>query len=190
MRRTLPLLLLVALSAPARAEKATLLFNGRILVDASAPPASRLAAAALVVDGRFSAVGTLAAADSAARAAGLSPARVDLHGGFGLPALTDAHGHVEGLGTALQRLQLVGTKSAQQIAAMVAERAKSTPAGGWIQGRGWDQNDWAVQKFPTRDVLDRVSGDHPVWLRRVDGHAAWANTKALELAGLTQATQD
>src|SRR5262245_24835066 len=102
MRRTL-LLLLIALTAPARAEKATLLSNGRILVDASAPPASRFASAALVVDGRFAAVGMPGAVDSAARARGLSPARVDLHGGFAVPALTDAHGHVEGLGTALQR---------------------------------------------------------------------------------------
>jgi len=191
MRRAFLLsLLLVVASTPARAGKATLLYNGRILVDASAEPANRYAGAALVQDGRFIAVGTLQAIDQVARDRQLWPTRVDLHGGFAVPALTDAHGHVEGLGLALQRLRLQDTKSAEAIATMVGERAKRAPAGEWILGRGWDQNDWAIQKFPTRDQLDRVSGDHPVWLRRVDGHAAWANSRALELAGVTQATAD
>ena len=190
MRRAMMLSLLLAVSAPAHAGKATLLYNGRILVDASAAPATRFAGAALVQDGRFLAVGTLAAIEQVARDRQLGPTRVDLHGGFAIPALTDAHGHVEGLGIALQRLRLEGTTSAEQIAAMVAERAKRAPAGEWIQGRGWDQNDWVVKRFPTREVLDPVAGDHPVWLRRVDGHAAWANSRALELAGVTKATAD
>ena len=190
MRRALFLALLLVVAVPAHAAKPTLLYNGRILVDASAEPANRYAGAALVQDGRFIAVGTLAAVDRVARDRELWPTRVDLHGGFAVPALTDAHGHVEGLGIALQRLRLQDTKSAEAIAAMVGERAKRAPAGEWILGRGWDQNDWAVQKFPTKDVLDRVSGDHPVWLRRVDGHAAWANSRALELAGVTSATVD
>ena len=188
--RTAFALLLALLATPAHAERATLLVGGRILTDASAPPASRFAAAALVVNGRFVAVGTQADVEAAARRQGLTPARVDLGGRLAIPALTDAHGHVEGLGSALQRLQLVGTKSAEEIAEKVAERARATPAGQWILGRGWDQNDWAVEKFPTRDVLDRVTRDHPVWLRRVDGHAAWANSRALELAGVTRATPD
>jgi predicted amidohydrolase YtcJ len=191
MRRALLCsLLLLAGSTPARAGKATLLYNGRILVDASAEPATRVAGAALVQDGRFVAVGTLKAVDEVARDRQLWPTRVDMHGGFAIPALTDAHGHVEGLGISLQRLRLEGTKSAEQIATMVAERARQVPTGEWILGRGWDQNDWAVEKFPTRDILDRVAGDHPVWLRRVDGHAAWANSRALALAGVTKASVD
>jgi predicted amidohydrolase YtcJ len=182
--------LLLSVAVPARAAKPMLLYNGRILVDASAEPANRYAGAALVQDGRFIAVGTLTAVDQVARDRELWPTRVDLHGGFAVPALTDAHGHVEGLGIALQRLRLQDTKSAEAIAAMVGERAKKAPAGEWIVGRGWDQNDWAIQKFPTRETLDRVSGDHPVWLRRVDGHAAWANSRALQLAGVTRATAD
>jgi predicted amidohydrolase YtcJ len=190
-RAPLLVLLLIALVTPAGAAKPTLLYNGRILVDASAEPANRFAGAALVQDGRFIAVGTLAAIDKVARDRQLWPTRVDLRGGFAVPALTDAHGHVEGLGVALQRLRLEGTKSAEAIAAMVGERAKKAPTPGeWILGRGWDQNDWPVQKFPTKDVLDRVAAGHPVWLRRVDGHAAWANTRALELAGVTRATAD
>ena len=192
MRRTLAMfLVLAAVATAARAAgKAMLLYNGRILVDASAEPATRFAGAALIQDGRFIAVGTPAAIDQVVRARQLWPTRVDLHGGFAIPALTDAHGHVEGLGVALERLRLQGTTSAEQIAQMVGKRAQQAPAGEWIQGRGWDQNHWAVQKFPTREVLDRVSGDHPVWLRRVDGHAAWANSRALELAGVTKDTAD
>ena len=190
IRTILMLLALAVVAGAAHAGKAMLIYNGRILVDASAAPATRFAGAALVQDGRFIAVGTLAAIDQVAHDRQLWPTRVDLHGGFAVPALTDAHGHVEGLGVALQRLRLQGTKSAEQIAAMVAERAKQAPAGEWILGRGWDQNDWAVEKFPTRDVLDKIAGDHPVWLRRVDGHAAWADSRALELAGVTRATPD
>src|SRR5258705_8374447 len=133
---------LVLLAAPASAERATLLVNGRILTDASAPPASRFAAAALIVDGRFAAVGTLREVEAAARGRGLTPMRVDLGGKLAVPALADAHGHVEGLGNSLQRLELVGTTSAEAIAAMVAERARKLPAGQWILGRGWDQTDW------------------------------------------------
>ena len=190
MRASFLLLLLTLFAGPAAADKAKLLFNGRILVDASADAPNRIAGAALVQDGHFLSVGTLVTVDQVARDRQLWPDRIDLHGGFAVPALTDAHGHVEGLGQSLQRLRLVGTKSAEEIAKLVAERAKTTPAGEWILGRGWDQNDWAVEKFPTHDVLDRVAGDHPVWLRRVDGHAAWANAKAIELAGVTKDTPD
>ena len=123
MRRVV-LLLLISLSSPARADKAVLLYNGRILVDASAAPATRFAGAALVQDGRFLAVGTLAAIDQVARDRQLWPKRIDLHKGFAVPALTDAHGHIESLGFSLQRLRLAGTKSAEAIAAMVDERAK------------------------------------------------------------------
>ncbi len=183
------LLLAVALPVFAAA-KPTLLVNGRILTDASAPEASRFASSALLADGRFVAVGTQKDVEAAAKAKGLSPTRVDLKGRLAIPSLTDAHGHVSGLGVALQRLRFEGTTSAEQIAAMVAERAKTTPKGQWIFGRGWDQNDWAVQQFPTSAVLDRVAPDHPVWLRRVDGHAAWANSKALALAGVTKDTKE
>src|SRR5258705_4795257 len=184
------LVLLVLLATPVQGDPATMLVNGRILTDASARAAGRFAEAALVVDGRFAAVGSTHDVEASARARKLTPTRIDLHGRFAVPALTDAHGHVEGLGFALQRLRFEGTNSAEAIAAMVSERAKTTPPGQWITGRGWDQNDWAVQRFPTREVLDRAAPNHPVWLRRVDRHAAWCNTRALELAGVTRATTD
>jgi predicted amidohydrolase YtcJ len=107
-----------------------------------------------------------------------------------LPGLTDAHGHLYGLGLSLDVVPLVGTTSYDEVIARVKERASGAPAGEWVIGRGWDQNDWPVKEFPTKDALDAAVPDHPVFLRRVDGHAAIANTMALRAAGVTAATQD
>jgi len=107
-----------------------------------------------------------------------------------LPGLTDAHGHLYGLGLSLDVVPLVGTTSYDEVIARVKERASLASAGEWVIGRGWDQNDWPVKEFPTKDALDAAVPDHPVFLRRVDGHAAIANTMALQAAGVTAATQD
>jgi hypothetical protein len=104
--------------------------------------------------------------------------------------MVDAHAHLLGLGQALRTVDLVGTRSFDEIVARVREQAARTPAGEWIRGRGWDQNDWADTRFPTHDALSRAVPDHPVFLTRVDGHAAVVNAKALVLAGVTAATAD
>lgn len=112
-------------------------------------------------------------------------------GGTILPGFIDAHGHLLSLGRSLSEPNLVGTTSAEQIRDIVRARArqKSTPAGQWIQGRGWDQNDWTAKEFPTwRDLAGTEA--NPVYLRRVDGHAAWLNKTALELCGITALTAD
>jgi predicted amidohydrolase YtcJ len=115
---------------------------------------------------------------------------VDASGATILPGLTDAHGHLYGLGLSLDTVSLVNTKSIDEVLARVKERAAATPAGDWILGRGWDQNDWPVKEFPTAAQLDAAVPDHPVFLRRIDGHAAVANTAALRAAGVTVASQD
>ncbi|HVG23704.1 MAG TPA: amidohydrolase [Thermoanaerobaculia bacterium] len=107
-----------------------------------------------------------------------------------LPGLTDAHGHLYGLGIALDTVSLVGTNSFDEVLARVRERAATTPKGDWVIGRGWDQNDWTVKEFPTAAQIDAVVPDQPVFLRRVDGHAAVANSAALRAAGITAATKD
>lgn len=107
-----------------------------------------------------------------------------------LPGLTDAHGHLYGLGLALDVVSLVGTESFDEVLARVKERAATTPKGDWILGRGWDQNDWPVKEFPTAAALDAAIPDHPVFLRRVDGHAAVANSAALRAAGVTKDSKD
>jgi len=107
-----------------------------------------------------------------------------------LPGLTDAHGHLYGLGVSLDVVDLVDTQSYDEVIARVKERASHAAAGEWITGRGWDQNDWAVKEFPTHEALDAAVPDHPVFLRRVDGHAAIANALAMREAGVTAATKD
>ncbi|MFA5833510.1 MAG: amidohydrolase [Bacteroidota bacterium] len=103
-----------------------------------------------------------------------------------VPGFIDSHAHVMGLGQSLSELNLYGTTSSQQIAAMVAQSAKNVKPGEWIRGRGWDQNDWGSgtgeKPFPTASILDKVSPDNPVILSRVDGHAIWVNAKAMEIA--------
>ena len=193
MRRTVPLTFLSALlalaPAPADAD-ALFLKHGRILTGVDSPKSKRWADALLIVDGRIAAVGRESDVRRVARQRHLVPTERDLGGAFAMPGLIDAHGHVAGLGQSLRRLRFFGTTSAEQIAGMVSEAAAKRPASEWIFGRGWDQNDWALKRFPTRALLDSVAPQHPVWLRRVDGHAGWANSRALALAGVTRDTRD
>ena len=115
---------------------------------------------------------------------------VDLEGKTILPGFIDAHAHLLSLGFSRMTLDLVGTSSEVQVAALIQEQVNRSSPEQWIRGRGWDQNLWPSKRFPTYEVLDRVSGDHPVYLERIDGHAAWVNVRAMELAGITDKTED
>ena len=105
-----------------------------------------------------------------------------------LPGLIDAHGHIIGLGNNLQRLDLRGVPSAEVAGKKLQAYAKSNP-DKWLVGRGWDQTLWDNKAFPTAADLDKFVSDRPVVLTRVDGHAIWVNSKAMQLAGITKATQ-
>ena len=109
--------------------------------------------------------------------------RVDLGGRVVVPGLIDAHAHLLSRGESLLSADLVGTASKEEILARLTDFAADLPDGEWLVGRGWDQNDWPVKEYPTRRDLDSVFPDRPVWLDRIDGHAAWANTAALKAAG-------
>ena len=104
-----------------------------------------------------------------------------------LPGLIDAHGHIIGLGNNLTQLDLRGSMSVSQIQQQLAVFAKDKD--GWIIGRGWNQELWPDKQFPTATDLDKIVKDIPVVLSRVDSHAIWVNSKAMELANLTAATQ-
>jgi predicted amidohydrolase YtcJ len=110
---------------------------------------------------------------------------IDLGGKLVIPGLIDAHVHLRGLGEALVQLDFRGTTSFRQIADMVAAEAKKRAPGEWIIGRTWDQNDWESKEMPTHELLTEAAPDNPVWLERVDGHAAVVNRKTMELAGIT-----
>ena len=122
--------------------------------------------------------------------AGPRTERLDLSGKTVITGMVDAHAHLLGLGQALRTVDLVGTRSYEEVIARVVERAKTARPGEWIRGRGWDQNDWADTRFPTQAALSRAVPNNPVYLTRVDGHAALVNAKALELAQVSAATSD
>ncbi len=115
---------------------------------------------------------------------------LDARGQTIVPGLVDAHGHLLELGLSLRQVDLVGTRSYDEVIARVVERARTTPHGRWIFGRGWDQNHWADTRFPTHDALTRAVPNNPVVLGRVDGHALLANAAAMRAAGVTAATKD
>jgi predicted amidohydrolase YtcJ len=117
--------------------------------------------------------------------------KLDAEGKFIYPGFIDAHAHFVGYGNSLQRVDLVGTTSWEDV----VERTKNFVAvndsalgnlqsDSWVLGRGWDQNDWTMKEFPSNDILNELFPDRPVLLTRVDGHAAIANQKALDLAGI------
>ena len=115
---------------------------------------------------------------------------VDAGGETVIPGMVDAHAHFAGLAETLRSVDLTGTRSQAEAVARVVARAKTLPPGTWIQGRGWDQNAWGDTRFPTHDPLSAAVPGHPVYLTRVDGHAAWVNAAAMQRAGLTRAARD
>ncbi len=116
--------------------------------------------------------------------------KIDGQGRTLLPGLIDGHGHVLGLGQNLSQVDLRESSSEAQAVTKTAAFAKANPQAQWILGRGWNQVLWPSQQFPGKQLLDEVIKDKPVWLSRVDGHAGWANSKALQLAGISKNSID
>ncbi|MEP1553173.1 amidohydrolase [Paraglaciecola sp.] len=107
-----------------------------------------------------------------------------------LPGLIDSHGHVMGLGETLLQVDLRESKSALDAAKKVQTYANTQQTLPWITGRGWNQVLWPGKQYPTANILDEYVNNKPVMLSRVDGHATWVNSKALEVAGITKDTLD
>ena len=137
------------------------------------------AEAMVVTDGKIVAVGKSADLQQQYEA----KQKLDARGKFIYPGFIDAHAHFYHYGLGLQEVDLVGTNSWDEIIGKLREFSGANKQG-WLIGRGWDQNDWAVKEFPSKEKLDELFPDRPVLLTRVDGHAAIANQKALDLAGL------
>lgn len=174
---------LTAQSAPTQQSADVIVLGGRIYTaDAARPIVDAIA----VRGGRVVFAGDAAGARALA---GTSTRVVDLAGRTVIPGMTDAHAHVVGLGDKLQAVDLVETKSYDEVIARVVARAQHTPAGQWILGRGWDQNDWGNTSWPSHEALSRAVPNHPVMLTRVDGHAVLVNAAAMRAANLTRTTQ-
>jgi predicted amidohydrolase YtcJ len=116
--------------------------------------------------------------------------RIDLQGRHVFPGFIDAHAHLYGIGEKHLLLPLRDAADKRGILAMVADASRKTPAGRWIRGRGWDQNTWPEKAFPEASELDAITTKQPVMLIRVDGHAAWVNSAALAIGGITASTPD
>jgi predicted amidohydrolase YtcJ len=174
--------ILFLMAGMAAAQVADLVVENAVVytVDQTKPAANGFA----VKDGKFLAVG-----GDLKKHIGPNTKRVDAQGKAIIPGLIDAHVHLRSLGDMLETFDLRWVKTPAEVAQIVKAAADKLPPGEWVQGRNWDQTNWGGV-FPTADDLSKVVNDRPVYLRRVDGHAGWANRKALELAGITKATQD
>jgi len=115
---------------------------------------------------------------------------VDLGGHFVMPGFNDAHLHLDDAGSTKLNVDLTGVKSLDELRERVEKKVSESKAGDWIQGSGWDETLWPVKVPPTRWDLDEVSNGHPVFLVRIDGHIAVANTRALQLGSITLASRN
>jgi predicted amidohydrolase YtcJ len=161
-----------------------LIVNGQIYTADSSQP---VAQAVHIQHGRIAAVGPTSRILEQASAG--TPV-IDLYGKTVVPGFIDAHGHLQNLGRSLQQIDLTGLDAFESVVDAVAARARETAPGTWILGRGWDQNRWPGGEFPVHNALSEASPDHPVYLVRVDGHAALVNAAALRLAGISNDTPD
>jgi len=115
---------------------------------------------------------------------------IDLGGHFVMPGFNDAHTHLSGGGFQSLEVNLVGAKTLDEFRERIRKKANEVKPGEWILGRGWDHTLWPVKTLPSRWDLDEVSTRNPIYLVRVDGHIAVANTRALQLASITVASKD
>ena len=172
--------------------KADLIFtHGNIytgVVDASASLGAGQRYEALAIRGdRILAVGTR---DEIMKLKGPKTEVIDLEGHFVMPGFNDAHMHLASAGLEKMNVNLVGAKTLDEFRERLRAKCAAAEPGDWVVGEGWDETLWPVKVPPTRWDLDEVSGDHPVYLERVDGHIGVANTRALQLASVTVASRD
>ncbi|HET9918879.1 MAG TPA: amidohydrolase [Ktedonobacteraceae bacterium] len=161
-----------------------LYLNGNIYTMDAAQPRAQ----AMAIDetsGRILAVGSN---DELRRAGGAHPAQIDLRGRTMLPGFIDAHIHLLSTAHRTHYIDAAECASEDEVAALVRQRAATTPAGHWIQGGRWDKNLWPGGNFPTHASLDDAAPEHPVALWSKDGHLLWVNSRALQRAGITRDT--
>jgi predicted amidohydrolase YtcJ len=115
---------------------------------------------------------------------------IDLKGHFVMPGFNDAHMHLTEAGFKKLTVDLTGVKSLDEFRERIRRRVETAAPTEWIQGSGFDETLWQVKELPTRWDIDEVTSDHPVYVERIDGHVAIANTLALKLARVTLASKD
>ena len=197
MTRIAPILLLAVASGvsaqnAAQKPKADLIFtHGNIYTGvtdaASSFGAGKRAEALAVLNDRILAVGTR---DEIMKLKGPETKIVDLDGHFVMPGFNDAHMHLASAGLEKMNVNMVGVKTLDEFRERLRAKVEAAELGEWVVGEGWDETLWPVKVLPTRWDLDEVSGKHPIYLERVDGHIGVANTRALQLASVTVASRN
>jgi predicted amidohydrolase YtcJ len=148
------------------------LVNGNIItLDENCPHANSLS----IVNGKITSINSPI----------INAKTINLHGATITPGFVDSHLHLTNMGKQLEYLQLRDINSSSEIVDMIQKRTQELPKGQWIIGYGWDQTKWEDTEFPQSEVLNLISPHHPVYLIRIDGHSAWVNQKAFEVAGLS-----
>jgi hypothetical protein len=177
-------------SAAKAAKPDIIFFNGRIYTGVGfADDKPQVVAAIAIAGGRVLAVGTnheimrLGGPDTLVR--NLNSTKT---GTVIFPGFNDAHTHLGSAGQTKLNVDLTGVKSLDEMLAKVEAFAQAAPAGHWLTGGNWDHTLWTNKRLPTRQDLDKVTGGHPAFLDRIDGHIAIANTAALAAAGITGKT--
>ena len=180
-----------AQNAPQKPKAELIFTHGNIytgVIDPAASLGSGKRAEALAIRGdRILAVGTR---DEIMKFKGAETKIIDLEGHFVMPGFNDAHLHLSSAGLEKMNVNLVGAKTLDEFRERLRAKCEAAEPGDWVVGDGWDETLWPVQVPPTRWDLDEVSGKHPVYLSRVDGHIGVANTRALQLASVTVASKD
>lgn len=179
-------LLSLAISASAQSKPAAdlIITNAKIwTVDKTRPQAESLA----VLRDRIVAVGNSTEVDAWH---GPQTKVIDAQGKLLLPGFNDAHVHFVDGGDHLQSVQLKDAATPQEFAHRIEERAKITPKGEWITGGDWDEQKWSPADLPTKELVDPVTPETPVWVNRYDGHESLANSVTLRLANITSKTPD
>jgi predicted amidohydrolase YtcJ len=174
--------------APPRAD--AIFIHGNIytgVAEQSAFKSIKRAQAVAVREGRIQAVGENV---EILKLKGPETQVIDLGGKFLMPGFNDAHTHLSEGGFEALNVNLIGVKSLEEFRERIRAKVEGAAPGDWILGGGWDETLWPVKVVPTRWDIDEVSGDHPVFVERVDGHIGAANTRALQLASITIASRD
>ena len=175
---------ILAAGAAAQQHASLALVNGKIWTVNEAQPRAEAVAC---IGSRIVAVGSTAEIRAWIDA---KTAVIDLGGRMVTPGFNDAHVHFYSGGSDLARVQLREARSEAEFRERIREFAAKLPAGRWILGGNWDHENWTPARLPTRQLIDDVTGDHPAFVSRLDGHMALANTRALKLAGITRETVD
>jgi predicted amidohydrolase YtcJ len=173
--------LFFSLSCSQKTEVEMILYNGKIqTLDSLHPSVEAIA----IHEGKIEAVGTIQEIERRY----VSPNEIDLEGRFVYPGFMDPHSHFYGYAKNLLEINLRGAKSIQECLGIIHDYLKKYPDVKWLTGRGWDHTLWGSE-MPSKEKLDSAFPDIPVYLKRVDGHAAWVNSKSLEMAGIDSSSR-